>query len=310
MYDMMKKQNFGVEIELTGITRQDAAQVIANYFGTTTRYAGTYYDTYTAADRKGRTWKAMSDGSILTERKVNSGRANAGREYSCEVVTPVLQYEDLEDLQNIVRALRAAGAIANSSCGIHVHVDGANHTPESLTRLMNFAIGRQDLFYEALQIGDRANQWCQKMNRSLLAAMKHDTEKSKASLERIWYSRVNDGYRGGIDHEHYNRTRYHGINLHAFFTKGTVEFRLFNGTTHAGKIKAYVQFCLAMSAWSINCQDNKLYFKSCASYTAEQKAILMTGVLTKRLGLTGPEFKTCRQHLTSAFQPQAETTAA
>ena len=42
--------------------------------------------------------------------------------------------------------------MANSSCGIHVHVDGANHTPESLCRLLNFATGRQDLFYEALQI--------------------------------------------------------------------------------------------------------------------------------------------------------------
>lgn len=310
MYDMMKKQNFGVEIELTGISRVEAAKVIANYFGTTTRYGGTYYDTYTATDRKGRTWKAMSDGSIRTERKAAGGRVNAGRDYSCEVVTPVLQYEDMDDLQNIVRALRAAGAIANDSCGIHVHVDGANHTPESLTRLMNFAVGWQDLFYEALEIGSRANRWCQKMNRTLLAAMKRDSEKSKDSLERIWYSRANDGYTGGIDHQHYNSSRYHGINLHAFFTKGTVEFRLFNGTTHAGKIKAYVQFCLAMSAWAIECQDTKLYFKSCASYTADQKAALMNGVLTKRLGLTGPEFKTCRQHLTAAFQPRTEAVVA
>lgn len=310
MYDMMKKQNFGVEIELTGISRVEAAKVIANYFGTTTRYGGTYYDTYTATDRKGRTWKAMSDGSIRTERKAAGGRVNADRDYSCEVVTPVLQYEDMDDLQNIVRALRAAGAIANDSCGIHVHVDGANHTPESLTRLMNFAVGRQDLFYEALEIGSRANRWCQKMNRTLLAAMKRDSEKSKDSLERIWYSRANDGYTGGIDHQHYNSSRYHGINLHAFFTKGTVEFRLFNGTTHAGKIKAYVQFCLAMSAWAIECQDTKLYFKSCASYTADQKAALMNGVLTKRLGLTGPEFKTCRQHLTAAFQPRTEAVVA
>ena len=48
MYDMMKKQNFGVEIELTGITREQAANVIATYFGTQTRYLGTYYDTYGA----------------------------------------------------------------------------------------------------------------------------------------------------------------------------------------------------------------------------------------------------------------------
>ena len=68
MYDMMKKQNFGVEIELTGITREQAANVIATYFGTQAHYLGTYYKTYGATDRKGRTWKAMSDGSILQPR--------------------------------------------------------------------------------------------------------------------------------------------------------------------------------------------------------------------------------------------------
>ena len=307
MYDMMKKQNFGIEIELTGITREKAAKVIAAYYGTTVLYAGTYYQTWTATDRKNRIWKAMSDASIHTERRVSGTLTFANHNYSCEVVSPILQYEDIEDLQNIVRALREAGAIANSSCGIHVHVDGANHTPESLTRLMNFAVGRQDLFYEALEIGGRADRWCKKMDKSLLDAMKADSQRTKASMERIWYSPVNGGYTGGIHHQHYNPSRYHGINLHAFFTKGTVEFRLFNGTTHAGKIKAYIQFCLAMSAWSIDCQDTRLHFKSCAEYTQEQKATLMKNVLTKRLGLTGAEFKTCRQHLTAPFRTADNT---
>ena len=252
----------------------------------------------------------MSDASINCQRKVNGSTVSASKEYSCEVVTPILQYDDLNDLQEIVRELRAAGAIANSSCGIHVHVDGANHTPDSLTRLLNFAVGRQDLFYEALQIGDRANHWCHKTNRTLLNAMKHDDQRTKQSAERIWYSRVNDGYTGGISHEHYNSTRYHGINLHAFFTKGTVEFRLFNGTTHAGKIKAYVQFCLAMSAWSINCENNNLYFKGIAGYTDEQKAAIMKRVLINRLGLAGPEYKTCRFHLTNVWNHAADTDAA
>lgn len=310
MYDIMKKQNFGVEIELTGVTRQHAAKVIANYYGTHSEYAGTYYKTYTATDRKGRTWKAMSDSSIHTERESNGHMVSASDNYSCEVVTPILQYDDLEDLQNIVRALREAGAIANSSCGIHVHVDGASHTPESLTRLMNFAVGRQDLFYEALEIGARANRWCQKMDRNLLNAMKSDGSKTKASIERIWYSRANGGYDGGIDHSHYNRSRYRGVNLHAFFTKGTIEFRLFNGTTHAGKIKAYVQFCLAMSAWAIECPNNNLFFKSTKNMTAEQKSKLMNNVLKNRLGLRGPEFKTCRQHMTAAFQSVTAEAAA
>lgn len=126
---------------------------------------------------------------------------SASRDYSCEVVSSILQYEDMDDLQEIVRLLRKAGAIANESCGIHVHVDGKDHTPESLTRLMGFAIGRQDLFYEALGIGGRADHWCRKMNRNLLKAMPKDTEKTRDNLERIWYSAVNDGYQGGVSHE-------------------------------------------------------------------------------------------------------------
>ncbi len=300
----LKEQNYGIEIELTGITREKAAKIIADYFGTGTTYIGTYYQTYGATDRKGRTWKAMSDSSIRTQRKDGSRTINASGAYSCEVVSPILQYDDLDDLQNIVRALREAGAMANDSCGIHVHVDGANHTAESLTRLVNFAVGRQDLFYEALEIGDRADHWCKKMNGKLLKAMKR-AEKTAPRMEAIWYSPINDGYRNGINHEHYNPTRYHGINLHAFFTKGTIEFRLFNGTTHAGKIKAYIQFCLGMSAWAINCPNDDLFFRKIDKYTAAQKAAIMNRVLIRRLGLKGAEFKTARYHLTRVFTEQA-----
>lgn len=304
---MIQNQNFGVEIELTGITREKAAKTIAEYFGTTHYYLGTYYKTYGATDRKGRTWKAMSDASINTQRKRNGQIVPACSDYSCEIVTPILQYEDIDDLQNVIRALVKHGAIANESCGIHVHVDGKNHTPESLCRLLNFATGRQDLFYEALNVGARENRWCHKISPKLMKAMKKNGKESKGAAEQVWYSSVNDNYSGGISHEHYNSTRYHGINLHAFFTKGTVEFRLFNGTTHAGKIKAYIQFCLAMSAWSIECNHSDLRFKKITNYTQEQKAALMKRVLQNRLGMKGEEFKTARLHLTSAF---TETSAA
>ena len=248
----IQSQNFGVEIEMTGVSRGTAASVIANYFGVGgIHFAGGTYQTYEAKDSKGRVWKCMRDGSITPRRRRGGAIVEADDTYRCEVVTPILQYEDITDLQEVIRALVKKGAMANSSCGIHVHVDGANHTPESLCRLLNFATGRQDLFYEALQIGSRADHWCHKINPALFREMKKNGRASRNDAERIWYSVVNDGYDGGVDSSHYNSTRYHGINLHAFFTKGTVEFRLFNGTTHAGRIKAYVQFCLAMSACRI-----------------------------------------------------------
>lgn len=300
---MIKAQRFGVEIEMTGLTRKKAAETVAEMLNS--RVQGpdsTCYHTRTIRDSKGRTWKVMRDSSIDPVR--NDGGSDYLDEYRVEFVTPPLNYEDIELLQAIVRKLKENGAKSHRSCGIHIHVDGANHTPESLRRLVNFMTSRQDLIYEALEIGDRENSWCHKLNKTLLDAMKKDKNLTKERAEEIWYSRANDGYSGGIDHQHYNTTRYHGVNLHAFFTKGTVEFRLFNSTLHAGKIKAYIQFCLAVSAWAITSQE-KIVFRSMNGYTAEQKVTIMRNILTNRLGLYGDEFKTCRLHMITPLKKAA-----
>ena len=303
---MLKNQLFGVEVEMTGITREKAARLVAEVLRTTPSHPeSNCYHTRTIADQAARKWKIMRDSSIEAIR--NDGTSEPLDEYRVEFVTPPLNYSDIELLQNIIRKLRENGAKAHSSCGIHIHVDGVNHTAVSLRRLVNFMTARQDLIYEALQIGDRESSWCHKLNKTLLDAMKKDKYLTKEKAEEIWYSRANDGYCGGIDHQHYNSTRYHGVNLHSFFTKGTVEFRLFNSTLHAGKIKAYIQFCLAVSAWAITSQE-KIVFRSMDGYTPEQKVTIMRNILTHRLGLYGDEFKTCRLHLMTPLKKAAGMT--
>lgn len=300
---MLKNQLFGVEVEMTGITREKAARLVAEVLGTTPSHPeSNCYHTRTIADQAARKWKIMRDSSITPIR--NDDTIEPLDEYRVEFVTPPLNYSDIELLQNIIRKLRENGAKAHSSCGIHIHVDGANHTAVSLRRLVNFMTARQDLIYEALQIGARESNWCHKLNKTLLDAMKKDKNLTKEKAEEIWYSRANDGYCGGIDHQHYNSTRYHGVNLHSFFTKGTVEFRLFNSTLHAGKIKTYIQFCLAVSAWAITSQE-KIVFRSMEGYSPEQKVTIMRNILTHRLGLYGDEFKTCRLHLMTPLKKAA-----
>lgn len=297
---MLKNQRFGVEVEMTGITREKAAKLVAKVLGGFVGNAEhNCYMTRKITDNQYRTWKVMRDSSIDPER--NDGTADYSDEYRVELVTPPLNYEDIETLQKVIRTLKEAGAKANTSCGIHIHVDGANHNAESMRRLAKFFEARQDLFYDALEIGGRANRWCKKTPTSFYEAIKAEGKNlDNEKMERIWYSSANDGaygtYRGSIDHSHYNETRYHGLNLHAFFTKGTIEFRLFNGTMHAGKIKAYIQFCLGMSAWAIESKDN-VSFRKHEGQTADQKVKTMKAILTRRFGLSGDEFKTCRLHL-------------
>lgn len=303
---MLKNQKFGVEIEFTGITRRKAAGIVAKVLGCEVgRSAGSPYFTRTMIDSQGRSWKVMRDSSILPMRSVGE----ASDEYRVEFVTPPLRYEDIETVQEIVRGFRKAGAVANHSCGIHIHVDGANHNAQSLRRMVKFFSARQELVYEALQVSAaRYNQWCKPVSKSLIDEMAKIKNISRCEMEGIWYSRANDGYTGRIDHTHYNHTRYHGLNLHSFFSKGTVEFRLFNSTLHAGKIKSYIQFCLGISAWAIESND-RCSFRDMSNFDARLRRDMMMFILRDKCKLVGAEFATARKWLMEGFETASSAAA-
>lgn len=104
----IKDQYFGTEIEMTGITRQRAAEVVAEMFGTEAYYDGTTYGVWSVIDLEGKKWKFMSDGSIYTQRKVYGRIVDAGGEYSTEMVSPKLSYDEMGKLQEVVRCLLSA----------------------------------------------------------------------------------------------------------------------------------------------------------------------------------------------------------
>ena len=104
MSELLKKQNYGVEVEFTGISRKMAADAVAEIIGTTaSRPDHTCYQTRTIQDSQGRKWKVMRDSSINPIRKVGTENMD---EYRVEFVTPVLKYEDLDTLQAIIRKFR------------------------------------------------------------------------------------------------------------------------------------------------------------------------------------------------------------
>ena len=282
----MKNQRFGIEIEMTGVTRTKAAQVIAEYFGTTASYSNT------AKDRQGRTWSVKSDASINCQRKSNGRKVSAGNEYSVEVVSPILVYNDIEDVQEIIRRLRKAGAFVNSSCGIHIHVDGANHTPKTLKNLINLMSQKEDILYKALEIHPSRVRYCKKVNEGLVKLINERRPQTLRQLSDMWYNSLNAS---GNRNNHYNDSRYHGLNLHSTFNGQTVEFRCMNSSCHAGVVKAYIQFVLALSHQAIS----QKRASSRRSVSDNEKYTMRCWLL--RLGLNGEEFETCRLHLTRAL---------
>lgn len=289
----MKKQTIGVEVEMNNIARDKAAKVAAKFFGTG-RYENTAgrngYSTWSAWDTDGREWKFQKDVSI------------AGPDSEkCELVTPILTYADMELLQELIRQLRHAGAKSDATrgCGIHCHIGANGHTPQTLRNLANIMASHESLLADALNLDrGRMNRYCRTVEPGFLEQLNRKKPKTMAQLADIWYT--SNGANYGRTH-HYNDSRYHMLNYHATFTKGTIEFRLFqfdapadgkkNGL-HAGQLKAYIQLCLALSqmAKEVRTASPKEQQKENPKYA------MRTWLL--RLGFIGDEFKTAREILT------------
>lgn len=292
----MLRARFGIEIEFTGITREKAAKVAAEFLQGTYSEGGTYYDIKKVTAPDGRVWKFMSDGSLFCQKKTQGRITPAGREYSVELVSPILTYrEDIETLQELVRKLRKAGAFTNTSCGIHIHLDGAEHTPRSIRNFVNIIASKNDLFYQALKIAPQRIHYCKKMDSLLVEKLNRRKPTTMRQIEDIWY----EGYRESRS-THYHNSRYHFLNLHSFFTGNhTVELRGFNSEFHAGKIRSYIVLALAL--------NNQALTQKCASAKKpqiENEKFAMRTYLN-RIGFIGEEFANCREHLTAALTGSA-----
>ena len=248
--------------------------------------------TWSAWDAQGREWKFQRDASI------------AGPEgQKCELVTPILRYEDIETLQELCRRLRRAGAKSDETrgCGVHIHIGAQGHTPQSLRNLTNIMASHEELLVDALKLNRNSNRYgyyCKPVDKGFLEELNKRKPTTMDDLADAWYEGNGADYGRS---QHYNPSRYHMLNLHATFTKGTIEFRLFqfdapadgkqNGI-HAGQLKSYIQLCLALSNMAKECKKASPKQQQ----TDNPKFAMRTWLM--RMGFIGEEFATARDFLT------------
>ena len=274
---MMRTLTFGIEIETVGQTRQTVAEAIRTVVGGRVEYAGGTYEAWHTVDATGRIWKVVTDASL-----------SATRDRQAEVVSPILKYEDLEQLQEVVRAIRRAHARVDASCGIHCHVGAAPFDARTIANLVKIIHKQERLIEKALGISEaRLSRWCRPIEQSFLDKIEKQRPRTLDDLNVAWY-----GYHNHTP-THYDGTRYHGLNLHNVWFRNTIEMRYFGGTLHAGQIKAYIQFVLALAAKALAAKSasskRREYDPATARYDFR---VFLLG-----LGMVGDEFKTARHHL-------------
>ncbi len=173
----MKTLRFGCEIETVGQGREALARAIRSVVGGTISAEGR---SMRILDSRGRTWSVVPDSSLSS--------------YDCsgEIVSPVLGYADIEQLQSVVRAVRAAGARADASTGIHIHIDGSQFGPQGLANLAKLMHKQERLLEHALGVSAaRLSRYCKPIDSDFIQRLENRRPRTIAQVNEAWYGHLN-----------------------------------------------------------------------------------------------------------------------
>ena len=272
----LSEMTFGVELEYDRISTATAAKTVAEVTGGTARYEGVHLSNWVVTMPDGRKWNCETDASV------SSGS---------ETVSPILKIGDIPMLQEVVRALKRAGARTGGGAGLHVHVGAARMTPRQIQNLVKIFYKQEELIVHGCGTARRRLNWfTRRTDREFVERMLRLRNPTMASLADAYYYGVSGRS------THYCDARYRTLNLHNLWNGGkhTVEFRLFEATTHAGEIRANVLLALtivhkAMDAKAASARNPRPYNAASAKYDLR--------VFLLRLGWNGEMFKAPRRHL-------------
>lgn len=253
---------FGLEIEMTGLSRKEAISLLHEALSEHLEIKNIINNKITTIDD--RIWKIVRDSSItpmINISKITTNNYLTINDFVLaedliktayiEFVTPKCTLKDWPIIRGILKKFRDNGAKVNDSCGIHIHVDATHYDGAYIHKLCYVVMSYEPLIYKILDVNaSRKNKYCIPMSSFFKRYIRNTArermgEVTLSELKPIWNSPFMEN------------PRYHGLNLDNVINpdlKCTVEFRYFNSTLHAGKIRSYLYlvFALLNKAQTIN----------------------------------------------------------
>ena len=171
----LRSLRFGVEIETVKRTRGCVAEAIRTVVGGVVRHIGDRpHDLWGVVDEHSRVWQVVPDGSL----------SHVAPSLRAEVVSPVLTYSDIPQLQEVVRAVRTlAGARSDSRCGIHVHIDAAGFDGRKLANLAKLTYQQEEFIIRALGIDSvRLGRYCRRTSEEFIRRLERTKPRTRDQL--------------------------------------------------------------------------------------------------------------------------------
>ena len=238
MLEYFTDRTFGVEIEFFGLKYVDLPihnGIIKPYNISSRAKDGRHildlikdYGLPIKDDRK--SWHFEKDGSVR-----GKGHTKCGAELTSPIMSGIT---DLAQVYQMFQLLCDIDGIdIDKSCGLHVHhgVDPEKYNCVHLQQLVRIVHPFEKQFYLLIP-GDRQDaETCRPMEidvEAFLDICDGHAESGSCEIKNLWYSAENRCEEEAGNYTRYDKTRYHGLNLHSYWYRSTIEFRYHSSILH------------------------------------------------------------------------------
>lgn len=199
----------GFEFEFASPTRQETAERLQK------RLKTPVFVSHEHSSSDGSRWEVKYDSSCSSGR----GESDVGG----EITSPALSFPDasIVALVDVVSVAQSIGVIVDERCGFHVHVSGLSE--RVVGRLAGIWCWAEQCFVESVPKRRRANPFCQLVSRtSAFLACGPEKFAEQVELDLLFPSRstLSPIVKGAK----------YAFSAYGYSTRGTVEFRLMEGT--------------------------------------------------------------------------------
>lgn len=173
-----------------------------------------------------------------------------------ELVSPILSgLKGLVELYEILLLLQEFPEIqVNETCGFHVHhgVEPTEFSNRELFQLMRIISIFEGYIYHLLPEERREAETCRPLEVDLCDWYRREgSEKAIPRVQNLWYSPENRDDLKTPRHHKLHPTRYHGLNLHSYWYRGTIEFRYYPSVIdHPEELMQWIIFTQFLVEWS------------------------------------------------------------
>ena len=149
----MRWKKYGIEMDMTGITRKAAAEILAEQFQTTSDFC-LEDNGYHVQDQNQRLWRILPSNNIKAEKYNGEKVVGANYMYQVKLLSPFLYENEFPMLEKALEQMELRGTIVNDSTKMNLLLDVSciENWEKYQTNLENLYESKGELFQKALDI--------------------------------------------------------------------------------------------------------------------------------------------------------------